>query len=78
MTRWAIEVDLEEEDYRFIMLVCRRKGMDLGDYILDNFDYDDMPDCIVDSIPPGAVCKTCDYNESCPDSKFKFKPEKKP
>ena len=49
----------------YILLVSRRKGYDLGDYIEGNFEWDDMLPCI-DKINP-EDCQFCDFREQCPD-----------
>jgi hypothetical protein len=49
----------------YILLVSRRKGYDLGDYIQGNFEWDDMLPCI-DKINP-EDCQFCDFREQCPD-----------
>jgi hypothetical protein len=49
----------------YILLVSRRKGYDLGDYIEGNFEWDDMLPCI-DKIDP-EDCQFCDFRKSCPD-----------
>lgn len=58
----------------YILLVSRRKGHDLGDYIEGNFEWDDMLPC-VDKINP-EDCQFCDFRESCPDCQKKGDPEK--
>jgi len=59
----------DRETVKFIRLVVRRKCTDLEGYILDNFEWDDQPDCI--NIPGIKVsrktCKGCDYLGGCPD-----------
>lgn len=49
----------------YILLVSRRKGYDLGDYIEGNFEWDDMLPCI-DKIN-SEDCQFCDFREQCPD-----------
>jgi hypothetical protein len=54
-----------KEIVNYILLVSRRKGYDLGDYIEGNFEWDDMLPCI-DKINP-EDCQFCDFREQCPD-----------
>lgn len=52
----------------YIKTVCRRKGVTLERYILENFEWDIMPICFY--IKPEEVeqaCEDCEYNEVCPD-----------
>jgi hypothetical protein len=54
----------------YVQKVCRRKGIDLADYILGNFEWDDMPDCIHDSVRPSRkICYPCEFKEVCEDEK---------
>lgn len=66
----GIWVEFSARDLAYVKKVCRRKGMSLHDYIIDNFEWDDMPECITESKRPGRICHTCDYNSVCPDSKM--------
>jgi len=61
--------DKETADY--VKMVCRRKGISIPDYIVENFDWDSMPDCIEDSAYDSHTCYECEYNERCPDVKKK-------
>ena len=52
----------------YVRLVCRRKGTDLESYIVDNFEWDGMPNCIFDNEKPSKeVCEDCDNADRCPD-----------
>lgn len=81
MTRNLVNSKLEivlkfdnEEDVKYINLVCRRKGIDLLQYILDNFEWDDLPACIRPEVIPRKditcdYCDGCDFRDGCPDVK---------
>ena len=60
--------DKETADY--VRLICRRKGIALEAYIVDNFEWDDKPDCISDC---NYRCILCEYNDKCPDSEEKMR-----
>ena len=58
-----------------IKLTCRRKGIDLEQYIIDNFEWDQSLHCMNDcgyskKITP-KICEGCDYIDGCPDKKVK-------
>ena len=58
----------DEETTEYIKTVCRRKGVTLERYILENFEWDTMPECFY--VKPEEVeqaCKECEYNYVCPD-----------
>lgn len=55
------------EDVDYINLVCRRKGTDLESYIINNFEWDDMPACLCDEEPSVETCCGCDWDDRCPD-----------
>lgn len=61
--------DKETADY--VLLIARRKGFNIPDYILDNFEWDDRLDCIDN--PPKKItvktCEGCDFTDRCPDAK---------
>ena len=65
--------DKKTADY--VRLVCRRRGMALEAYIIDNFEWDETLPCLVDSDeehePSKEICEGCDQAISghCPDSK---------
>jgi len=57
-----------EETTDYIKMVCRRKGVTLDRYILENFEWDDMPECFY--VKPEEVeqaCRECEYNNVCLD-----------
>jgi len=62
----------DEMQADYVKLMCRRKGTSLESYIVDNFEWDYMPDCLH---PEGSenitskVCKGCDWIDTCPDAK---------
>jgi hypothetical protein len=66
----------DEETADYVKLVCRRKGISLESYIVDNLEWDNKPDClypdVLTKIPKG-VCHECEFNETCPDA-FKKEP----
>jgi hypothetical protein len=57
----------------YVKLVCRRKGTGLESYIVDNFEWDDMPACLdgVTEVYNWKDCKVCDHSDRCPDVKKK-------
>lgn len=59
--------DVETAEY--VRLVCRRKNTTLEDYIIDNFEWDDQPECIRNTVGAitSKVCEGCDFSENCPD-----------
>lgn len=61
----------DKEITEYVRLVCRRKGIDLAAYIVDNFEWDDKPDCILNPNEKitSETCLGCEYSESCPDVK---------
>lgn len=61
--------DKETADY--VRLVCRRKNTNLESYILDNFEWDDQPECIHEGKVTKTFCKDCDERSHCPDRKVK-------
>lgn len=62
----------DKETVDYINLVCRRKCIDLEDYILDNFEWDDKLPCMDenDSVRDDDpfCCVGCDYAVTCPDA----------
>ncbi len=58
------------KELNYVQKVLRRKGIDLADYILGNFEWDDMPECIRYSKMPGKICVNCEWNDRCEDSRF--------
>lgn len=61
----------DEETATYIKTVNSRKGTTLESYILDNFEWDDTLECMIDGKIKAKVCKRCDYNDGCPDKKEK-------
>jgi len=60
--------DAETADY--VKTVCRRKGITLESYILDNFEWDDKPLCFYlekSEKITHLTCEDCDYIDRCPD-----------
>lgn len=60
----------DKETAGFVRSVCRRKGIGLEGYILDNFEWDDMPECLHYSFTgkiTHETCEDCEFNETCPD-----------
>jgi len=65
-----IFADKETADY--IRLICSRKSTTIEDYIVDNLEWDDKPECLVsgDVLEPAHdMCYECEYSDTCPDSK---------
>jgi hypothetical protein len=56
----------DDDTADYVRNICRRKGITLEDYILDNFEWDDQPECIFEKISADC-CDGCQYNDSCPD-----------
>lgn len=55
----------------YFLKMARRKDIDPGQYLVDNFEWDDQPECInVGRIWP-AMCARCEWNDRCPDMKGK-------
>jgi hypothetical protein len=60
----------EEKDY--VVLIARRKGYNLAQYIVDNFEWDDRLEC-EDVVNPKkitkGICEGCEFgiSGSCPD-----------
>lgn len=70
--------DKETADY--VRLVCTRKCIRLEDYIIDNFEWDDKPECLsLDEKPNEIICKkrNCEWAQDCPDAVKKKKRKKK-
>jgi len=67
--------DKETADY--VRLVCRRKAINLADYVVDNFEWDDQISCLSDLNEgekiTGETCDGCDHITTCPDA---VKPKK--
>jgi hypothetical protein len=64
----------EKETVDYIKTVCERKGISLADYVVDNFEWDEMPPCIRPEVIPKEkitceYCDGCDYRDRCPDMK---------
>ena len=61
-----------EEIAGFIKAVCRRKGYTPESYIVDNFEWDDMPECLSSRNGKAKIthtmCYECEYYETCPDA----------
>ena len=66
----GIWIEFSRQKLAYVEKVCRRKGITLKDYILDNFEWDDMPECIRGGNRPGKICEDCDFNDRCADSKY--------
>jgi hypothetical protein len=59
-----------EETKDYVMLIARRKGYDLAQYIADNFEWDESLECEDISNPKeitSDVCEGCDFADRCPD-----------
>ena len=66
-----ITITIPDESTDYVNKMVRRKHIDLGQYIVDNFEWDDQPECInVGRIWP-AMCGRCEWNDRCPDTKRK-------
>jgi hypothetical protein len=61
--------DIQTADY--VRLVCRRKAIDLAGYIVDNFEWDDVPECLSAFNENKKItvktCDGCEHIEHCPD-----------
>jgi hypothetical protein len=58
----------DEETLEYVKLVCRRKHINLPEYIVGNFEWDNKPLCISRGVAPDQfICPPCDYKENCPD-----------
>ena len=59
-----------EETKDYVMLIARRKGLNLAKYIVDSFELDDRLGCdeITNQkrITPD-ICEGCDFFNNCPD-----------
>jgi hypothetical protein len=64
-----------KKELNYVQKVLRRKGYNLAEYIIGNFEWDDMPECISTSARPGRICTHCDWNDRCEDTRFKQEPE---
>ena len=67
----TVILSFNEETEKYVRLLCTRKGILLEDYILDNFEWDDKPDCISPEIlikVPKGMCYECQWNDRCPDA----------
>ena len=52
----------------YVKKVMRRKGITLANYIVGNFEWDDMPECINESKRPSKlICSDCEWYEVCED-----------
>jgi hypothetical protein len=60
----------------YVKLMCRRKGTSLESYIVDNFEWDDEPECFGDEMIDYAMCSHCDYKKKCPDAKTRKRKKK--
>jgi len=63
----------EKKTVDYIKKVCRRKGITLEDYIIDNFEWDDMPACFWEEVKVNGkitkeTCEDCEFIENCPDA----------
>lgn len=63
----------DKETVDFINLICKRKGITLEGYIVDNLEWDDKPACFDPEVSriTHKVCEECDYFDRCPDVKKK-------
>lgn len=62
-----ITLTFTKEQCDNIMLIVRRKNINLADYIVDNFEWDDPLNCTEPNEPSEVVCKGCEYSDRCPD-----------
>jgi hypothetical protein len=62
----------DEGSANYVRLLCRRTGIALETYILDNFEWDDQPECFSDFGDGEAItkeiCNGCSYSDICPDA----------
>lgn len=62
--------DKSEVDY--VLLVFRRKGVHIPQYILDNLEWDEQLQCLSDFNEgekiTAAMCLECDHIDTCPDA----------
>lgn len=62
-------LNFSDEDMAYLDLVARRKDIDWKDYIINNLEWDDIPECISDGkMPDIEICEYCDWNDRCPDA----------
>lgn len=58
------------KELEYVQKVMRRKGIALASYIVDNFEWDDMPECINASARPSKkICSDCEWNDRREESK---------
>ena len=57
----------DEETVDYVKKICRRKGIVLEEYILDNFEWDSPLQCMNDE-DVKVDCSGCDYIDRCPDA----------
>ena len=71
-----IQLLFDKETEQYVRLMCTRKGITLEGYIIDNFEWDDKPECLSDGVLlkiPKRMCRDCEYSDRCPDSKHSSK-----
>jgi hypothetical protein len=57
-----------KKELEYVQKVVRRKGVPLARYIVENFEWDDMPECINESRRPSKlICSDCEWNDVCED-----------
>jgi hypothetical protein len=67
----VIQLSFDDETEEYVRLMCTRKGFVLEDYILDNFEWDDTPDCLYPDVLmeiPAGMCDGCEFSNKCPDA----------
>ena len=66
-----IILEMTEEQKNTIDLICRRKRINLVDYLIDNMvEWDAQLYCMASGQGPSTeVCDGCDYRDGCPDFK---------
>ena len=72
-----IQLSFNKETETYVRLMCTRKGVTLENYIVENMEWDDHPDCmkpeVLTKIPKG-MCYNCEWGEVCPDMKQEQRP----
>lgn len=60
-----------KEEVDFILLVCRRKGYHIPNYLSDNIEWDEKLPCLSPEVPAiitADICDGCDFIDKCPDA----------
>ena len=67
MPKIVLEMTKDQKDT--IELICRRKRINLAEYVIDNMvEWDDHLACLSSGLEPSPeVCEGCDYSDRCPD-----------